>query len=294
MNNYILLAVSMSVALLGGIGSKYYISHYNQGEHTNHIYNTVTGFVSVLVLIFWNGHFKISAFTLFLALLFGAVTAVQRVFSLKAMKIGPWSYTAVIASLSTIIPTLSGAVIWNENVSAVQICGIALMLICMCLASDLKKDTSKKSVRWMVYCGIVFLMTGMIGVLQKWHQSTAYSGELGEFLIVSLFISCVFTGIYAFKTRKEENAVENRRSIITFLPLVIMVVSGITVAVNNRLNLFLSGVLDSSVMFPIVNGGGLMLTTLAATLIFKERLSKRQWIGLGLGMVAVILLCNPF
>ena len=47
-------------------------------------------------------------------------------------------------------------------------------------------------------------------------------------------------------------------------------------------------------MFPIVNGGGLMLTTLTATLLFKERLSKKQWIGLALGAIAVILLCNPF
>ena len=73
-----------------------------------------------------------------------------------------------------------------------------------------------------------------------------------------------------------------------------MAVSGIAVALNNRLNLLLSGLLDSSVMFPVVNGGGLILTTLSATLLFRERLSGKQWIGMAIGTLAVILLCNPF
>ena len=296
--NYILLAISMSVALLSGIGSKYYISTYNKGEHTNHIFNSIVSFFCIVTLLLWNDGFKISWFTLLLSLGYGTITAVQKIFSLKAMKIGPWSYTSVIASLSTIIPTLSGAVIWKEQISIIQIVGILLMLTCMCLAVDVKKDSnnvsSSKNGRWMFYCIILFIATGMIGVMQKWHQSTGYKNELSEFLIVSFIFSCIFTTICAFKTRKEANAKENRKKVFSVIPLVIMVYVGVMSAVNNRLNLFLSGELDSSIMFPLVNGGGLMLTTIAATLIFKERLSKNQWIGLLLGVVAVILICNPF
>ena len=296
--NYILLAISMSVALLGGIGSKYYISTYNRGQHTNHIFNTVSALFCIITLLLWNDGFKISWFTLMLSLAFGAITAIQRIFSLKAMEIGPWSYTSVIASLSTIIPTLSGAVIWKERISIIEIIGIILMLICMCLAIDTKKDatkdSNKTSWKWRFYCIILFIVTGMIGVMQKWHQSTAYKNELSEFLIVSFAFSSIFTLICVFKTCKEENAKENRKKVLSFFPFAIMALVGVTIAVNNRLNLFLSGELDSSLMFPIVNGGGLMLTTLAATLIFKERLSKKQWLGLAIGLVAVILLCNPF
>lgn len=296
--NYILLAISMSVALLSGIGAKYYISTYNKGQHTNHIYNSIVGFFCIITLFLWNDGFKISWFTLLLSLAFGAITAVQRIFSLEAMKIGPWSYTSVIASLSTIIPTLSGAVIWKEHISVIQIIGIILMLTCMYLAVDVKKDsanvTNNKNTRWMIYCGILFIATGMIGVMQKWHQSTVYKNELNEFLIVSFLFSCIFTTICVFKTSKEANAKENRKKVLTVIPLAIMIFLGVMTAINNRLNLFLSGELDSSIMFPVVNGGGLMLTTLAATLIFKEKLSKKQWVGLFVGVVAVILLCNPF
>ena len=58
--NYILLAISMSVALLSGIGAKYYISTYNKGQHTNHIYNSIVGFFCIITLFLWNDGFKIS------------------------------------------------------------------------------------------------------------------------------------------------------------------------------------------------------------------------------------------
>lgn len=73
-----------------------------------------------------------------------------------------------------------------------------------------------------------------------------------------------------------------------------MIVSGACVAVNNKFNLYLSGVMDSAVFFPVVNGGGLVLTTLAAVLLFKEKLSKKQWIGVVLGIASVVFLCDPF
>ena len=76
--------------------------------------------------------------------------------------------------------------------------------------------------------------------------------------------------------------------------VVVMVLSGICIAVNHKLNLYLSGAMDSAVFFPIVNGGGLVLTTLSAVLFFKERLSKKQWLGIFCGIASVVFLCNPF
>ena len=55
---------------------------------------------------------------------------------LKAFDIGPFSYTMVIASLSTIIPALSGFFFFNETISVVQIIGMILMVICFIFSVD--------------------------------------------------------------------------------------------------------------------------------------------------------------
>lgn len=70
-----------------------------------------------------------------------------------------------------------------------------------------------------------------------------------------------------------------------------MLLNGICFAVLNRLNLYLSGVVDSAVFFPIVNGGSLILTMIAAIVVFRERLTRKQWIGIVLGVLAVFFLC---
>ena len=75
------------------------------------------------------------------------------------------------------------------------------------------------------------------------------------------------------------------------LLIFLMLISGVCVAVNNKLNLYLSGVIDSVIFFPVVNGGGLVLTTLASLLIFKERLRAKQWIGILFGIASVLCLC---
>ena len=65
-------------------------------------------------------------------------------------------------------------------------------------------------------------------------------------------------------------------------------------ALNNKLNLLLSGMMDSAVFFPIVNGGPLLLTTLSSFLIFKEKPTLRKCVGILPGILSVLLLCNPF
>ena len=94
-----------------------------------------------------------------------------------------------------------------------------------------------------------------------------------------------------FCRRKREEKNGKRQ---VWLLLGIMIASRACVAVNNKFNLYLSGVMDSAVFFPIVNGGGLVLTTLAAVLLFKEKLSTKQWIGVVLEIASVVFLCNPY
>ena len=59
---------------------------------------------------------------------------------------------------------------------------------------------------------------------------------------------------------------------------------------NNKLNLYLSGVIDSMLFFPLVNGGNIILTTIMSFAVFHEKLSKRQWGGMLVGMIAVLFL----
>ena len=88
----------------------------------------------------------------------------------------------------------------------------------------------------------------------------------------------------------EKTPVLDRKTAVWVL-VVLFAAGGIGIALNNLINLYLSGVVASAVFFPIVNGGGLVLITVASVLFFREKLTPRQWLGLASGLAATLLLC---
>lgn len=294
--NYIILSISMLACLLGGMIKKFLGDRFESKNAMYHVYNAVVSFVSALSLLLISNNIKMSPFTIILGIIFGVVTAFQSIFNLKAFENGPYSYTSVIVSLSTIIPTLSGCIIWHEHISAIQIIGILLMLICFVCSVNFTDNQKKTSILWILYTFMTFCFTGFIGVMQKWHQSTTYKNELDGFLVIAFFISFAYSAIgflYAC-SKKFPSPRYILKKEITLSAVIFMIIGGICAAANNKMNLYLSGVMESAIFFPTVNGGGLVLSTIASQIFFKEKLSKKQGLGVVLGIIAVVLLCNPF
>lgn len=296
--NYILLGISLLAYLGGNITRKYFTDRTASTSSSGYIFNAVTCTAAALVILCMGGFGSLSVFTLLLALLFGAVVALQGIVTVGALKCGPMSYTTVITSFSTLITALSGAMFFGEHLGAIQIVGIALVLASFVLAVKSEGEKKSAGTKWLILCIIAFVTTGGIGIMQKLHQSSDFKEELNAFLIISDLTAALICAVSAIilKSRDDRVAAEkparNQKGMLILLA--IMLLNGVCIALNGKFNLFLSGVMDSAVFFPTVNGGGLVLSTVAAVILFKERLTVKQWIGILLGTVAVVLLCNPF
>ena len=292
MENGILLTVSLVAALGGSIFKKLYTNRDSRLSGS-FAYTAVGCLVAAAVLFAWGGFGKASLFTVLLGVLFGAVTALQGVTNMAALQVGPLSYTTVIISFSTLISALSGVLFFEESIGLWQIIGMVMMLASFALANGGENGGKRANLRWLLLCIVAFLATGAIGVMQKIHQSSAFKEELNAFLVIAFAVSAFLSGVVALLLRKKESGSEENRNDRGGMMLLIflMLVSGVCVAANNKLNLYLSGVIDSVIFFPVVNGGGLVLTTLASLLIFKERLRGKQWIGILLGIASVLCLC---
>ena len=100
--------------------------------------------------------------------------------------------------------------------------------------------------------------------------------------------------IYLKRGKREKNQAqvegENKKKLYTLLSFALMVVCGVGTAMNHKLNLYLSGAMDSAVFFPVFNGSVLVLTVVMAVVLFHERLSLKKWIGVIFGSIAVMLL----
>ena len=291
----LLLGISLVAALGSNVVKKLYTGR-EKSLFGNFLYAAVGGLVSATVLLIWGGFGEASLFTVLLGTLFGAIISLQSVVLLAALNHGPMAYTTVIVSFSTLITALSGALFFGESLSPSKIVGIVLMLASFTMANGSGGNGGKRaSVRWLLLCIVSFLSTGAIGIMQKVHQTSVYHAELNAFLILAFAVSTLLSGViaavlYLRSAKKTSESVSVSKGARLILPA-LMVISGICTGANHKLNLYLSGVIDSAIFFPVVNGGGLVLTTLAALVVFRERLSVGQWIGIGLGIASVVCLC---
>ena len=272
----------------------YYIKRTMKTESEQYSFNAGVSFVCAVVLFLLGGcKIEMSLYSLLLGIVFGVITMLYCIINAKAIKIGPFGYTTVIASLSTAITALSGAIFWQEKLSAFKIIGIVMMLGCFVLAVDTENDGDKKANwKWFLLCIISLFMGAGVGLLQKVHQTSEYKDELMGFLVVAFLISTIFSlgGYFVVKSKEKEVKREkiNQKWIYNFI--LALVVCGVGVAGCNALNLYLSGVVDTAIFFPIVNGVPLLASLVVSFVLFKEKLKKKQVFGLIVGLVAIICL----
>ena len=212
---YPLLALTLAASLGGGLVKSYYSKRVSASSGGYYLYNGVSSLVSAAVLTVMGRSHAVSAFTLSLGVLFGAVTAVQQVTNAAALAVGPWSYTSVLISLSTVIPALSGAIFWHEKLTPAGIAGIALLAVCILLSVNKKKDGKSASPKWFALSMSAALCTGIIGKgirqqLQRGreHQLLPQRQLVSQRRALRLsyhricLFGCIF--VYPFRTLREE------------------------------------------------------------------------------------------
>lgn len=300
MNVYLQLALSLTAGLVSNICRKYFTVRSSSGTSGRAVYSAITSVVAAIILLLWGGFGAASLFTIWFGVLFGVVTATQTIANVSAINCGPMSYTTIFTSFSVLISALSGVIIFGEDsLEIIQIIGIALMLVSIVLSANGKGDGKKINLKWFILSFIAFLLTGTIGIMQKIHQTSDHKSELSAFLVIAFVTSALISAIFALIKHDKacaaataEKSPDGKKFALILLS--VMAVAGLCVAANNKFNLYLTGVLPTAIFFPIYNVGILILTTLSAIVIFKEKLSFKQWIGVVIGIISVICIRNPF
>ena len=231
------------------------------------------------------GLFNISIFSLVLSVFFGLSVAITQVMQARAMGKGPASIVTLIYSCGFLIPIFYGLPFWGEDVSIFQWIGIALLVVSIGLIV-IKGDSVRSLATWLPFAIIAMLGSGINAIFQKTHQYSSYADELPLFLAYSLFFSALFTGLTVLLTKKEANKPQSKKSLKS---IIVPICLGVCVGALNLLNLNLSGKIPSVILFPVYNVGSLLLTTVISSVIYKDKISKRQSVGFAIGIVAILI-----
>jgi len=184
--------------------------------------------------------------------------------------------------LSLIIPLLAAWLLFNENFNAYKIIGIAIALPALLLI--LFKSDNNTGNKWL-YPGVVFLGFGIIDVIFKLIISTQTLMLVTSLLLVFCGAGIVSLLIVIYDIVKNKSRIRG----INFI-------FGLLVGFFNFCNILfymfsLKAFPDNpSTVFAGMNIGVILLGTLAGILIFKEKLSRNNYLGLILALVAIVFI----
>ena len=285
-----LLIVSIIVSVTSNLSKAFFSKKVSASPIDVNIYNLIMAFFTGLTVLCINGGFgTFSVYSIVMGVIFGLICAFQLVTNMKALEIGPFSYTTVIISLSAIIPTLSGVLFFGEPpIDVFQYIGIALMIVCIIMSGSKKKDDEEKkiSAKWLFLCFASAILNGGIGVFQKIHQASSHKEEIGVFLVSAFVVSSAYSVFNLVTMSKKPELLSQVKFKPSVFSIGLPIFGGISYGACHVVNLYLSGVVDAVIFFPLVNLIPFAFSTIVATIAFKERLPIRKWIGIVIGVIS--------
>ncbi len=194
------------------------------------------------------------------------------------------SVTSIAGKMSVVIPVLFGVFLYNESVTFLKILGIIIALVAVYLSS-VKEDKSENT-GTLLFPVLLFLGSGAIDTILKYVQVNHVADEDVSIFSGSLFgIAAIFAVlILAIKSIKKREAFGVKN-----------VIAGIILGVPNYYSIvFLIKALqnknfESSTLFTINNVAIVIVSTLVGLLLFKEKFSLKNKIGVALAILGIVL-----
>ena len=291
----LLLCISLTASTGMATLQTFFMKRKKAAAFDAYLYTLVVSLVcAILIAVLFGRGMTFSPLTVLLGALFGLASLSQQVLISLALRLGPLSSTNTICCMGAILSAFTGVLFFNEDLTPVMVIGIILMVFCFLFAVKKESDEQKKkaSIKWLLAVSGGCLASTAVGCLQKVHQESAVSGELYSMLLVSFLVGIVGAVPFVLVGMKREKGEESMRELLKpLLPaLPLALFAGVGSATCNVINLYLIGAMNSAVIFPLFNGTALILTILIGCLIFRERLTRRQWVGIGVGLVATVRL----
>lgn len=193
--------------------------------------------------------------------------------------------TSVAAKMSVVIPVMLGFFLFNDPAGIIKVSGIILALLAFYLTF---KKKGKMSVRLSIilFPLLIFLGNGfndsMLKLVQHYHINNDY-----EQFLVMVFLIALLSGLFASIVRGKK-----RRSPFKLKNLIAGIILGLLNWYSTYF--FIAGMqfFDVSVFVPLVSVSVVTLSSLVGYLVFREQLSRVNWIGIVLAMVSIFLIAT--
>lgn len=192
--------------------------------------------------------------------------------------------TTVSNKMSMIIPVLIGLFVFKEDKNFLKLIGIVLAILAIFFSCS-KNGKLSFDKKYLPIIILVFIGQGIADSTLKWAQEFAINASNNNVFFATTFFTAAFSGTLFMM-------IQQRKITVTLRSLL----WGVILGIPNYFTLYFfvealsAGVFESSQVFPIVNMGVIVLTAVMGIILFREHLSKSNWMGILLALIAISLI----
>ena len=185
--------------------------------------------------------------------------------------------SSIFQKLGLLVTLVVSVVFYREIPDFLQSCGFVIAIVAIVLM-NYRKGGEKIGSRWALLA--MLFACGMADAMSKIFTESGVAALEGQFLFYTFAVAM---GLCAVCMTVAGQKIGRREALF-----------GTLIAVPNFFcSMFLLGALESLqavIVYPVFSVGGILVVTLTGILVFRERLTKQQWIGVGAILAALILL----
>ncbi len=187
------------------------------------------------------------------------------------------SISSMASKMSLIIPVIGAVIFQNASIGVYKILGIMIAIISVYLTFRKSGQTAKPILAIILFLGA--------GILDMWLDSIR-NNFLSSTVDFNLFIVTVFFIAFSVGLIK---VIWDRKRIIKR-----NIVAGIVLGVPNYFSIYFVLLalknLGGIYVFPILNIGVVLLSTIISWLFYQEQMSKINWMGIVLACLSILII----
>ena len=197
------------------------------------------------------------------------------------------SVVSVATKMAVVIPIIFGLWYYKESLGLFKGIGIILALVAVYLASVKKTENVRISKKNLIFPLLVFLGSGLIDTSLNYLQNDFIQDKT----LLALFSATIFAAAGSIGVCVL--MVQHIRGVFHFE--IKNIIGGIVLGIPNYFSIYFlvkalrSDLFDSSGIFTVNNVAIVILSTLLGIAFFKEKLSLKNWIGIVLAIISIVL-----
>lgn len=252
------------------------------------VYQGIAAAFALLTLLFSWDFSGINRTSVLIAAGSGVFLTIGGVCGIKSLMGGTMVLNSVFSSAGLIVPCVLGVFVFSEKISFIQAVSIILVLVsAVILIGASKKNAGSFRMKTLVYLILSFVSNGMVMFCQKLFGMMLPNGNVAMFSMLTFLIPTAVLSVmrlFISKTNERE---------ASFLPSGLAVCAAFqafAVFIIQQLVTMLTPIMNSAILFTLVNGSAAIITAIVGAIMYKERITFKSAAGIMIGIAALILI----